>query len=68
MALILRQQLKIDCRSTGRKVEDAILDEMPENGHLPEERIDELFDPLIHKVANKTEMAIRRELDEERGF
>ncbi len=67
MELICREELQLECRSTGRQIEDTILAEKPQDGHLPEERLDNIFKPLIDSVEKKTELAVRRELDEEAG-
>jgi len=64
MALILRQELQLKCRETGHDLVSAVLTEGPD---ISDERMDEIFEPLIESVETRTRDAIQSEMDELRG-
>lgn len=66
MQIIPRQEFQLDCRSTGQQLEQMVMARDPPQP-LTVEEIDEVFEPLIDKVEQRTEAAVRREIDEEQG-
>ncbi len=67
MEIVPRYKLQFECRSAGRQVEDTLLAKRPADGHLPDTELDEVFEPLVTYIEEKTEDVVRQEIDEQRG-
>lgn len=66
LQLIPREELKLECHDTGRQLESKIFAKHPSS--LSPEEMDEVFTPLIDSIQEKTEKAINRMIDEEKGL
>lgn len=64
MALIAREELQIDCRLAGHTVVHEVLASGPD---ISNDRMDELFEPLVSSIEERTRDAVEREIDEYRG-
>lgn len=64
MTLVLREELQLECRSTGKTVISEVLNV---GADITDNRLDELFEPLVDMVETKAREAIEEELDELRG-
>lgn len=64
MSIIPREELQLECRQTGRNVVQEVLDVGAE---ITDDRMDELFEPLVNTVEQRTYEAVQTELDELRG-
>lgn len=65
MDLILREEVKLDCVSTGRQIEDAVLRSKEK---LSDKRLEEIIEPLVHNITKRTQCHAEREVDEYMGY
>lgn len=63
MELALREELKIDCRSTGQLIQDTVLER---NDKMSNDEIDNCFKPMINKIEERVEKQIKAEIEEDR--
>jgi hypothetical protein len=64
MSLIAREELQLKCRETGYSLVSEVLNE---GSDISDERMDEIFEPLIESVEARTRDAVQSEMDELRG-
>lgn len=64
MALIAREELQIGCRAAGQCVVHEVLSSGPD---ISDDRMDQLFEPLITSIEERTRNSVEREIDEYRG-
>jgi hypothetical protein len=67
MALIARYELQLECRSTGQQVVHAALEASKMGSNITDQQMDEIFDPLIAAVEERTRIAVENEIDEYHG-
>lgn len=64
MALIAREELQIECRTAGH---DVVVEVLSAGPNISDDRMDELFEPLVSSIEERTRDAVEREIDEYRG-
>lgn len=64
MSLIAREELQLKCRETGYSLVSEVINEGPD---ISDERMNEIFEPLIDSIESRTRDAVQSEMDELRG-